>query len=287
MATYNYKVVSCFATLYMPFAVATSDTSHWKERCGRRALSPSIGWCIFLLLWMLSSSSSFVTIRGFESKGRPTLRWLPSQRPPPASAIRIAKRRRRNQKAVSFCSSLRLAAAAATTTIADFQSDATRYGRGDHHLSAALSLGDVVVYQTGSWFVDGVLVGDDAVNDSALAKCRYCCMETIQVVWTHNCEHGVLRGMELIPTESTTTTPSAINGPVQQLVLQSTGVMVEFGPEQLLARIPVEWILHGPNGEDDDDDRSNARQQQQLLILTEDSCCLPLLHLEPDKWVVL
>ena len=41
----------------------------------------------------------------------------------------------------------------------DYQaSDA--YGRGNMHLSAALNIGDFVVYQTGSWEVDGVLVGD-------------------------------------------------------------------------------------------------------------------------------
>jgi hypothetical protein len=53
--------------------------------------------------------------------------------------------------------------------------------------------GDVVVYQTGTWRVDGVVVGDDTQPPSF----QYCQIETIQVVWTHNCEHGVLRGIAL------------------------------------------------------------------------------------------
>ena len=101
----------------------------------------------------------------------------------------------------------------------EFQSD---FGRGEAHLSAILEEGDVVVYQTGTWLVDGVEVGNG--SDPEL---HYCRMETLQLVWTHNCEHGVIRGYELDPVGPNT--------------LAQSDSVVEFGPEQLLARIPVVW----------------------------------------------
>lgn len=109
----------------------------------------------------------------------------------------------------------------------DLQSDGIRFGRGDFHLSALIDEGDVVVYQTGSWLVDGVVVGeDDAAPRFALAK-----IDNVQVVWTHNCEHGVLRGIEVVidPLDNTRV---LVSEPLQD---------VEFGPEQLLARLPVAW----------------------------------------------
>jgi hypothetical protein len=110
----------------------------------------------------------------------------------------------------------------------DLQSDTSQSGRGGMHLSAVLNEGDVVAYQTGTWLVDCVEVGSG--NSPSVA---YCSIETIQVVWTHNCEHGVLRGMELVRVN---------NNDNYSNVLKATGKMIEFGPEQLLARIPVEWI---------------------------------------------
>lgn len=107
----------------------------------------------------------------------------------------------------------------------DFQSDTSRFGRGEQHLSALLDEGDVVVYQTGWWTVDGVVVGDDTKP----ARFEYCQIETLQVVWTHNCEHGVLRGLTLKKQEDGT------------LKLVEPMDAIEFGPEQLVARIPVEW----------------------------------------------
>ena len=107
------------------------------------------------------------------------------------------------------------------------------YGRGEDHLSAFLQEGDVVVYQTGTWYVDGVEVGDGRPPMHEWAK-----IDSLQVVWTHNCEHGVLRGIAL--EEETATTNSNGNG---VLCLCETDPMefIEFGPEQLLARVMVEW----------------------------------------------
>jgi hypothetical protein len=118
-------------------------------------------------------------------------------------------------------------------------------------LSAVLNERDVVAYQTGRWLVDGVVVGD--TDTSISPTLRYCYIDTIQVVWTHNCEHGVLRGIELVPQSSidasTDSTKRNENGVI---VLQSTGEMIEFGPEQLVARIPVDW-MPAVVGSDDDD----------------------------------
>ena len=106
----------------------------------------------------------------------------------------------------------------------EYQSDESKYGRGEMHLSAVLDTGDIVVYQTGTWYVDGVEVGDGGPP-----KFHYGLVETIQLVWTHNCEHGVIRALPLKLAE---------NG--NQLVLESEEC-IEFGPEQLVAKLPLEW----------------------------------------------
>jgi ribosomal protein L27 len=128
---------------------------------------------------------------------------------------------------------LQLATASSSSSSIDFQSDSTQFGRGDYHLSASLQEGDVVVYQTGTWLVDGVEVGSGTPPTLQYAK-----IEAIQLVWTHNCEHGVLRGIEVnIDTDIDIdiADPSRIITPTEPLV------EVEFGPEQLVARIPVKW----------------------------------------------
>ena len=111
----------------------------------------------------------------------------------------------------------------------EFQSDASKYGRGEMHLSAAIDMGDVVVYQTGSWLVDGVLVGDGSEPEF-----RYGLVETIQLVWTHNCEHGVIRVLPLVLLEADGT---------ENLVLsiEQEEECDEFGPEQLVAKLPIVW----------------------------------------------
>lgn len=101
----------------------------------------------------------------------------------------------------------------------DYQTE----GRGEDHLSARIDEGDVVVYQTGTWFVDGVAVGDG--SDPTVAYAR---VDNLQIVWTHNCEHGVVRGLALELNED------------GRFIEDDEGV--EFGPEQLLAKIPVDWM---------------------------------------------
>ena len=112
----------------------------------------------------------------------------------------------------------------------DFQSDNEKYGRGDFHLSAALEEGDLVVYQTGTWFLEGVELGDG----SPIAF-RYGVVENMQVVWTHNCEHGVIRCVEAVVDDTARDTGAAV------FSINDPPIDVEFGPEQLVARVPVEW----------------------------------------------
>lgn len=106
----------------------------------------------------------------------------------------------------------------------DFQSDSSKYGRGEQHLSATLQEDDVVVYRTGCWYVDNVLVGEEP------ASYHYARVDSLQVVWTHNCEHGVLRGIPLKLTQD------------RVLEVIKDADVVEWGPEQLVARIPVQWM---------------------------------------------
>lgn len=125
----------------------------------------------------------------------------------------------------------------------DYQSDAKNFGRGDMHLSAALVENDVVVYQTGTWYVDGVQVGEGSPP-----AYRYALVDSLQIVWTHNCEHGVIRGLSLELIENDTEDDTD-EGVLQRLAqLDGLARDVEFGPEQLVARIPVE--LAGDNTED-------------------------------------
>jgi len=117
----------------------------------------------------------------------------------------------------------------------DYQSDTTLYGRGEMHLSAVLEEGDIAVYQTGTWEVDGVEVGDGTP-----ACFEYCVVETIQIVWTHNCEHGFIHGMDVKVTE---VDPDSSSGSSScRVKITSPLKFIDFGPEQLVARLPVKWI---------------------------------------------
>lgn len=108
----------------------------------------------------------------------------------------------------------------------DYQSDGSSYGRGEMHLSAMLEEQDVVVYQTGTWEVEGVEVGNG--NPPSF---EYCVIDTLQVVWTHNCEHGFISGLRV-----------SIDVVTKKVQMDSPLEFVDFGPEQLIARLPVSWI---------------------------------------------
>ncbi len=93
-------------------------------------------------------------------------------------------------------------------------------GRGVDHLSAQLAEGDLVLYQVGSWTVDGVAIGD---GEPALA---YAVVDTLQLVFTHNCEHGWIYGTALERDDS----DGSLRPPAGD-------AFVQLGPEQLLARL--------------------------------------------------
>jgi hypothetical protein len=108
----------------------------------------------------------------------------------------------------------------------ELQSD-DEYGRGEMHLSAVLNEGDVVIYKTGLWEVDGVQVGGGEETNY-----EYGIIDTIQVVWTHNCEHGFIRGMKVI-----------LDREGKKLSILQPYEFIDFGPEQLYARIKeIDWI---------------------------------------------
>jgi hypothetical protein len=63
-------------------------------------------------------------------------------------------------------------------------------------------------------------------------------IDTIQLVWTHSCEHGVLRGVALHLDDSSRNEDT--NNLI--VVMDEQYESVEFGPEQLVARVSASWI---------------------------------------------
>ena len=85
-----------------------------------------------------------------------------------------------------------------------------------------------MLYQVGSWTVDGVVVGDG--DEPALA---YAVVDTLQLVFTHNCEHGWIYG-------------SALECDADGALRPPDGdAFVQLGPEQLLARLDGDALGDG------------------------------------------
>ena len=82
------------------------------------------------------------------------------------------------------------------------------------------------VYQTGSWMVDWVVVGPGDPPRLLLAR-----VDCLQINWTTDCEHG-----RIIGTAITSHNGNDLN--VDEAV-EYAGI--EFGPEQLVARVPAAW----------------------------------------------
>jgi hypothetical protein len=119
----------------------------------------------------------------------------------------------------------------------DRQSDKSKYGRGIDHISADINEGDVIAYQDGTWFVDGTEVGDGSPS-----VVRYCLVDTVQIVWTHDCEHGLVYGFDLVVVDNegkvSCDEPGAIVKKGSVFVIEDESY-VQCGPEQILSRIPV------------------------------------------------
>lgn len=107
----------------------------------------------------------------------------------------------------------------------DRQSDNKKYGRGIEHISADLNEGDVIAYQDGTWYVDGTEVGDGSP-----AIIRYMKVDTVQIVWTHDCEHGLVYGFDV--------KCDSVVKKGDEFIIQVDNY-VQCGPEQILCRIPV------------------------------------------------
>ena len=63
---------------------------------------------------------------------------------------------------------------------------------------------------------------------------KYMLVDAIQIVWTHNCEHGVINGFEAIVKD---------DGSVDEIRVGTTfeigSQYVQCGPEQVVAKIPT------------------------------------------------
>ena len=134
-------------------------------------------------------------------------------------------------------------------------------------MTAGLHEGDVVVYQTGTWYVDGVAVG----NGSPPAW-HYLLVDTLQIVWSHNCEHGVVRGFGLTvvgddDNDADDDDDNNNDSTTTLLRVSDYNDMIDFGPEQLVARIAVEAL-------DDDDTTFRAH-----TILSDDLW----KHVQPEE----
>mmetsp|Transcript_15886 Transcript_15886/g.23761 ORF Transcript_15886/g.23761 Transcript_15886/m.23761 type:complete len:199 (-) Transcript_15886:35-631(-) len=120
----------------------------------------------------------------------------------------------------------------------DRQSDKSKYGRGVDHISADINEGDVIAYQDGTWFVDGTEVGDGSP-----ATVRYCLVDTVQIVWTHDCEHGLVYGFDLTVADNNDDQVSSdehgANIKKGNIFIIQNESYVQCGPEQILCRIPV------------------------------------------------
>ena len=113
----------------------------------------------------------------------------------------------------------------------DRQSD-DKYGRGISHISADLDEGDIIAYQDGTWYVDGTEVGDGSPP-----RVRYMQVDTIQLVWTHDCEHGVINGFDLVVAGDDGAPFGAVG--LGSHFISKEENYVQVGPEQVLARIPT------------------------------------------------
>lgn len=117
---------------------------------------------------------------------------------------------------VSFCDAFSVASVQRRMPVAS----ALAAGRGHDHLSASLEEGDLVCYQSGSWFVDGVVVGNGGEPELSFAF-----VTLVQLVFTHNCEHGWIYG---------------VVADVDGEAVYEREEEVQIGPEQLVARLDLE-----------------------------------------------
>jgi hypothetical protein len=67
-------------------------------------------------------------------------------------------------------------------------------------------------------------------------------VDTIQIVWTHNCEHGVINGFDVrVITNNDDPTCDQSSGDIVEIgsVFDIGDQYIQCGPEQVVAKIPT------------------------------------------------
>lgn len=118
----------------------------------------------------------------------------------------------------------------------DRQSDNTKYGRGIDHISADIREGDIIAYQAGTWYVDGL----SEVGDGSPPIVKYLLVDTIQLVWSHDCEHGVINGFDL-----TIVNNESDDGSDNIHAEESNGVVIEKDRSHFVVANQDEYIQIG------------------------------------------
>ena len=76
-------------------------------------------------------------------------------------------------------------------------------------------------------------------GDGSLAYVKYMKVDTIQLVWTHDCEHGVINGFDLSIGNENEGTESSSGAVQMGSYFIAIDDYLQVGPEQILARIPA------------------------------------------------
>ena len=170
------------------------------------ALHPESRAQLAMLVGSEARAADFAVACADIARERPGARRVYARATPPAPRAVTRRGRRRARDAV--------------LRFEDMELQATTGGRGLYHLVAQLEDGDFVMYQEGSWCVDSVVVGpgDPPRLRAAMVDC-------VQVKCTQTCEHGVVHAFDA----------EVVDGAI---VCREGAEEIDFGPEQLVARIP-------------------------------------------------
>ena len=170
------------------------------------ALHPESRAQLAMLVGSEARAADFAAACADIARERPGARRVYARATPPAPRAVTRRGRRRARDAV--------------LRFEDMELQATTGGRGLNHLVAQLEDGDFVMYQEGSWCVDSVVVGpgDPPRLRAAMVDC-------VQVKCTQTCEHGVVHAFDA----------EVVDGAI---VCHEGAEEIDFGPEQLVARIP-------------------------------------------------
>ena len=76
-------------------------------------------------------------------------------------------------------------------------------------------------------------------GDGSESSVRYMQVDAIQLVWSHNCEHGVINGFDVAAEDENGERLPADSGVERGSIFAVTEEYIQIGPEQVLARIPT------------------------------------------------